>query len=80
MNNCGTCKYFGSKCGWDEDVDDVLESNFHVCTLIKHNEHFKSKFEGMACVIDGSGYTATLCVKEDFGCNQWTQADGPVGE
>lgn len=28
---------------------------------------------GVAGVIDGSGYSATFCVSEEFGCNQWSR-------
>jgi hypothetical protein len=73
MNTCGTCKYFGEKLEgrYHDDVDDIVESDFHVCDLILHNEDGLSKWPVPAYVIDGSGYYASLCVREEFGCNQW---------
>ncbi len=68
MNTCGTCKFFGPASRNDP--------RFHPCELIKHgNEtHATEADKGIAFVEDGSGYYAALCVKDEFGCNQWEAA------
>jgi len=86
MNTCGTCKYFGKVITgtFDEDVpipgthqaNKIPNTKFHQCDLIIHlNEvmmHGKKLPLVAAGVTDASGYSATLCVSEEFGCNQWT--------
>lgn len=66
MNTCETCKYFG-----DELRDDShhVPTGYHVCAWVKQNVYGDAT--GDAVVVDGSGYFAALCVKEDFGCNKW---------
>lgn len=75
MNTCGTCKYFGERyetCEWDENGDEIAINKFHVCELLKHMNGSPRHYDGPAGVVDGSGYHATFCVSEEFGCNQWT--------
>lgn len=81
MNTCGTCKHFGKLIEASLDVDEYdsdyeeVNTRFHECTLLKHlNQNRFKKGEPqmhVAGVIDGSGYRATFCVSEEFGCNQW---------
>lgn len=75
MNTCGTCKYRGEPLEMrnpDEDSGDyMIPSSYFACDLIKHDEGYRYKPKAGAVVVDGSGYTATLCVEEDFGCNRW---------
>lgn len=66
MNTCGTCKHFGP-------IVETI-SVYHECLLLEHlNAARPCMTAPIAGVIDGSGYYATLCVKHDFGCNQWEQ-------
>ena len=71
MNTCGTCRFFGNRCDpvMNEEYD-LVDSDYHVCDFVEQAQYFKS-WKNAAHVIDGSGYYAALCVKEDFGCNQW---------
>lgn len=71
MNTCGTCKYFGAAVR-----DDKAPTGYHVCGWIKHyeNNYGDETPTADAVVIDGSGYFAALCVKEEFGCNKWEPA------
>lgn len=77
MNTCGTCKYFGEPVTelqrYDDDTLDPIPSKFHKCELLKmiRGEDEQDRLAIPAAVIDGSGYFAALCVKEEFGCNQW---------
>ena len=78
MKTCGTCKYFGKEphwnnYGWDDEADEPLEGPvYHKCELLAHLNADSSRRDWpVAGVIDGSGYHATLCVREEFGCNQW---------
>lgn len=76
---CGTCKYFGklvegSLDRWDDDNDDeVVNTRFHVCDLLKHlnSSYDRIPLTDAAGVIDGSGYHAAFCVTDEFGCNKW---------
>jgi hypothetical protein len=78
MNTCGTCKYFGRRVDALVDLDSEgpdgwpLPAQYHTCDLLKHlNADSEPIQDQVAGVIDGSGYQATFCVKEEFGCNQW---------
>lgn len=82
MNRCGTCKHFGKLIEGSLDVvqfepeyEHEVNTRFHECTLLQHlNKHRFEKGEPqmqVAGVIDGSGYAATFCVSDEFGCNQW---------
>lgn len=69
MNTCGTCKYFGDPVK-DENVH--VPTGYHVCAWVKQHDDFGgATATESAVVVDGSGYFAALCVKEDFGCNKW---------
>jgi hypothetical protein len=80
MNTCGTCAYFGeeyTQSTWKENADgdflENVEAKYHTCTLIRHINDYSlsiSKQE-VAGVVDGSGYAASFCVTDEFGCNQW---------
>ena len=48
-----------------------IKSGYYQCDLIKHDKQWKYLPKAGAVVVDGSGYTAALCVEEDFGCNRW---------
>lgn len=79
MNTCGTCKYFGKalESQWDDDnpeadKEGMVHAKHHVCDWMQHNAAFSLRFPAVAFVEDGSGYRATLCVSEEFGCNQWS--------
>ena len=81
MNTCGTCKYFGPleellgpTNDWGEP-DEPRNTRLHRCDLLKHLNagcFAEVDLSAIAGVVDGSGYHATLCVSEEFGCNQWT--------
>ena len=75
MNTCGSCRHFGlvhEFDKWDEATDDYTENkDYHVCGLLQHLNDTQTILVQPAGVIDGSGYYAALCVREDFGCNQW---------
>lgn len=78
MNTCGTCKHFGPLVDRERDEYDVEDlgprnETLHQCLLLKHlNAYLAWKIDSaVAGVIDGSGYVATFCVSEEFGCNQW---------
>jgi hypothetical protein len=78
MSNCKTCQWFGEK---------VEDEDLHVCERIRgprdwgyrwqddkrvrFYEDTDEVFDEPAEVMDGSGYTATLRVKPDFGCVLW---------
>lgn len=75
MNTCGTCKHFGEPTPsyvWAGD-GYVSQTRLRACKLLEHlNRGDERKLlTEPAGVIDGSGYFATLCVSEEFGCNQW---------
>lgn len=71
MNTCGTCKHFGDPI---EDASDshYIPTGYHVCRLIKQGERGE-QVDDAALVVDASGYYAALCIKEEFGCNQWAE-------
>lgn len=70
---CGNCKYLGKEVtGYDEDFNDVAKGYF-ACDLIKHDKQWKYEPKAGAVVVDGSGYSAALCVEADFGCNRWEE-------
>lgn len=77
MNTCGSCKYFGKRIERDDGEEVTAEEIYvpeiyHVCELVEHFEAYQlPKPAPIAIVVDGSGYFAALCVKEEFGCNQW---------
>lgn len=76
MNTCGTCKHFGKLadvCIDPENDDYVPNTIYHECTLLSHlnKTGTEEKWSAIAGVIDGSGYYAAFCVREEFGCNQW---------
>lgn len=71
MNTCGTCKYLGEAILIFNDNFEDVPTPFHPCMWIKHNKDFDYHIEANACVVDGSGYHAALCVREDFGCLSW---------
>ena len=75
MNNCRTCKYFGSPMGvqvYAEDYLDDFETEHHACARIIHgNANMVSARKAaaeLAIVTDGSGYAARLLVLPGFGC------------
>lgn len=76
MNTCGKCKYFGE--AYEHEVWEAGEVTntvrYHFCELLKHlngSDDEDPRDQQIAGVIDGSGYCATMCVTEEFGCNQW---------
>jgi hypothetical protein len=75
MNTCGTCKYFGPLIeGTLDDYSgpgEVPNTKYHECQLLKHMNGYPRFVALPAGPIDGSGYRATFCVSEEFGCNQW---------
>jgi hypothetical protein len=75
MNTCGTCRFFGEVHEfnvWDDAKDDYVEmADYRICGLLAHLNQEPTLPTQPAGVIDGSGYYAALCVREDFGCNQW---------
>jgi hypothetical protein len=91
MKTCGTCRFFGKvydRIFFEEEngeLQDVSVTRLHVCELLKHlNKGGEAEtlrlFRSVpAGVIDGSGYHATFCVSEEFGCNQWRAKEGLDG-
>lgn len=78
MNTCGTCRFLGKPAEiWQEDDDgNEIACPYRICNLLKHlNASPPFDFSAPAGVEDGSGYHAALCVKEEFGCNQWQARD-----
>jgi hypothetical protein len=78
MNTCGTCKHLGDErelTHYDSEGDDLPDTKYRVCGLLKHLNEHGSVSQRVAGVIDGSGYFAAFCVTEDFGCNQWSARD-----
>ena len=71
MNTCGTCKYFNPK----HDNDLYIPRTYALCERVEQviadyrNEGKTYKFK--AVVVDRYGHLAALCVKDDFGCNEW---------
>jgi hypothetical protein len=64
-----------------------FESPYHVCDLIVMKPEYEEKLKLMpgnpdspaAYVQDASDYHAVLCVREEFGCNQWQiKEQGPT--
>lgn len=83
MKTCGTCRFFSPEPYWNAFAWDVEKDapagtpKYHKCELLEHlNDTHERKRWPVAGVIDASGYHATLCVQEDFGCNQWEAALG----
>ncbi len=69
---CGMCKHKGEAitkydCGEITDID----TGYFMCDLIEHDDGWQYKQGQKAVVTDGSGYMATLCVENDFGCVRW---------
>lgn len=73
MNTCGTCRFFGESCGDEHTREEINNPEYHICNFVKMGERF-TKWTGPAVACDASDYHAVLCVKEDFGCNQWKAA------
>lgn len=68
MNTCGTCKHFGQPV----DSEHYVPSGYHICRLVERFDSYDTAQPSAAAgVVDASGYFAALCVKEEFGCNQW---------
>lgn len=72
---CGSCKHFGEPyehSDWDDNNAEYV-TKYHVCDLIKQiNGYNETPLPQMpAGVIDASGYSATFCVTDDFGCVHW---------
>ena len=68
---CGTCKHLGEPIERLDDDYEPLEPIYHACSLIKLRG-MGDKSEPIAYTQDASLYVATLCVKDEFGCNQWS--------
>jgi hypothetical protein len=66
VNTCGTCKYFGKPV----DSAHYVPSGYHVCRLVEQFDAHERP-SSVAGVVDASGYFAALCIREEFGCNQW---------
>ena len=78
---CGTCRHwkaidYSVTAGRDRHTD------FRVCDRVLHDAEYESSgnacpsdtesvFDELAVTIDGSGYTAELRTKADFGCVLW---------
>jgi hypothetical protein len=74
MNTCGACKYFTA--GELSEHPGVIPESFHYCGRMEYISGIDGDIsDESAVVVDGSGFFAALCVKEDFGCNQWKSAE-----
>ena len=76
MNTCGTCKYFNPK----HDNDLYIPRTYALCERIEQvdsdgwkDDDERQSYQFKAVVVDGSGYFAALCVKDDFGCTEWEE-------
>lgn len=69
MPTCGTCRYLGKAIERVDKEFNPLTPVYHVCDLIKHRPDYGDTSQ-IAYTIDASDYHATLCVKDEFGCNQ----------
>lgn len=70
LKTCGTCRHFGAG---QQHYHNVPEG-FALCGRIQHDRsryEFRPASLEPACVVDGSGYFAALCVTTDFGCTEW---------
>ena len=65
--------------GCDTTDSIYIPDPYKVCGLIEMGESYREKPGAVACVVDGSGFYAALCVSEDFGCNQWTAKERIYG-
>ena len=68
---CGNCKYLGKQVNMDVAWFEDTSTTYFECGLIKHDKKWEYLPKAGAVVVDGSGYSAALCVEEDFGCNRW---------
>lgn len=68
MNTCQTCKHRG-----DEAIKSTgaKPTTYYQCMRVEHDDEEKFEPGQRAVVIDGSGYSATLCVELTFGCIFW---------
>lgn len=71
MNTCGTCKHLGKPV----DSEWHVPSGYHICRLVERFDNY-DRPSSVAGVVDASGYFAALCIKEEFGCNQWADRNG----
>ena len=88
---CGNCKYLGltheivsrkvSKnsilhyhVGVEENEWCGVEEKFYPCL-----RYFHDAASAKAVPVDGSGYFAAICVREDFGCVDWEERDTSEG-
>lgn len=74
MNTCATCKYLGEPIANLDDDFEPIAPIYHKCSWIKFQEdkYQLNESDAIAGVLDGSGYWGALCVRHDFGCNQWS--------
>lgn len=75
QNKCGDCRYLG-----DAVVlkNDPAPTGFYSCDRIKHlNNDYLERHEAedigkdLAHVLNGSGYHASIRVREEFGCEMF---------
>jgi hypothetical protein len=74
VNTCANCKHLGEAIiDWDEILCEFGPCGYYKCDFVQHDlagERRRKKLD-FAYVEDGDGYYAALCVRGDFGCNQW---------
>ena len=56
------------------ETREEMASSYFACGLIEHDKRWEYKRGQKALVVDGSGYSAALCVESDFGCTEWEAA------
>ena len=76
--NCGNCKHIGDEPAtigrWDDKADYYIEiETYFECKRVAHgNDSGRETVPGEhALVLDGSGYSAKLCVEKTFYCKFW---------
>jgi hypothetical protein len=81
VNTCGTCKHLGEAIEDYIDIgdgqEDLRPTGYFRCNLIKLARKEKKIPPPLAYAQDASDYSATLCIREEFGCIEW--AERPVG-
>lgn len=78
--NCTNCKYLGAEKineEWNDkkEIVENIHTGFFACHRIIHGNYnsdsVRQDKKVLAVVVDGSGYSAQLLVRKEFGCNMF---------